>query len=403
MRKTYSVVVLALVPLVGCQDKKSESPTPAPTSPSPVMVIPKTTAQDQGTTPAAKGDIAGPVAGLISGKPFTPDKITLQGKTLKFRTGKDFFPDMEITFTIPDDKKTKLEGAEWKLGGKEFGDPSVMVSAKEGKDGFPKTEFVWGSDYTMTLKIDKHTKTSVEGSIDLKVTKPANTHLVGKFVGTIKKTGYEPLEKDDAPYVQGKIVMKGDWKESSFAAGFVGKGVDGKSYSNMIGFELKPGGSEQGFSASFEPQLTVIMNTKEGPTFRHTRMAPGDYYLYVKRAGVVAAWKKITVKSGDEQNVDLTVDPGNTGTIVATIPDEEANDFSEWRLQVIPAGVEIPGGTFNFAFDTVEVKKGQKTATVNDVPAGKYKVVRGKSEAEVEVAAGKSAAVTLVRSDSKKK
>jgi hypothetical protein len=70
---------------------------------------------------------------------------------------------------------------------------------------------------------------------------------------------------------------------------------------------------------------------------------------------------------------------------------------------VIPAGVEIPGGTFNFAFDTVEVKKGQKTATVNDVPAGKYKVVRGKSEAEVEVVAGKSAAVTLVRTDSKKK
>ena len=405
MRSKLTALAVGLIAIAGCQDKKSDSPAPSATSPSPVMVIPNTTPAGNPKTPvvAAPGDLSAPVAGQIKGKPFKPDTVTLQGKTLTFRAGKDFFADMEISFAVPDDAGPKLDGKEFKFGGKNFGDPTVHVGAKDEKANFPQTEFVWGSDYQMTLKFDKQTSTTAEGTIDLRVTKPANTHLVGKFVATVKKSGYEPLEKDDAPYVFGKIIFKGEWTEANIAAGFVGKGMDGKQHSNMIGFTIKPGGTENGASLSFYPQITSVVNSKDGPVYRHTKVPPGEYVVYVRRAGVVAAWKKIAVKPGDEQSVDLTVDIGNTGSIVATLPDEEVNDVAEWRLQVIPAGIEIPGGTFTFAFDTVEVKKGQKTATVNDVPAGKYRVVRGKSEAEVEVAVGKSAMVTLVRKDPKKK
>jgi hypothetical protein len=394
------VLVIGVTFIAGCQDKKSDPPSALP-SPSPVVLIPKTTPGGGGGA-TAPGSIDAPVSGQVMGVPFKPDAITLQGTSLTFRTGKDFFADQEISFFLPENSGPKLEGKSFKFGGKNFLDPMVHVKRKEGKSTFPETEVVSASDYTMTLKFDKHTATTAEGTIDLRVTKPANTHLIGKFIATVKKTGYEPLEKDDAPYVHGKILMKGDWKEASISVGFVGKASDGKQPSNMIGFGIKRGGSETGASTSFYPQITSIINTKDSPTYRHTRMAPGDYFVYVRREGVVAAWKSISVKAGNELNVDLTIDLANTGSLVATLPDEEVNDFAEWRLQVIPAGIDIPGGTFNFAFDTVDVKKGQKTATVKEVPAGKYKVARGKSEAEVEVVAGKTAMVTLVRKDPKK-
>ena len=48
-------------------------------------------------------------------------------------------------------------------------------------------------------------------------------------------------------------------------------------------------------------------------------------------------------------------------------------------------------------FNVATVKMGEKTVKVSGIPAGRYRAVRGADEAEVEVAAGKSVAVTLVR------
>jgi hypothetical protein len=392
------MIVMFVLALVGCQDKKSDPP-PSPATPP----APEVTSRGSGTSPApvAKGDA---VAGLIKGKAFTPDKVTLQGSRLTFRQGKEFFADMEVSVDIPAEKDAKLEGKEWKVGGKKFGDPVVTVAAREKKDGFPQTEFVWGSDYTMTLKITKLDKKSVEGTIDLKVTKPANTHLTGKFTGTVKRSGTEPLDEDDVPYVTGKIVMKGDWKEESISAGFLGEGTGGKNVSNMIGTTFKPGGGGNASNTSFEPQITSILNdAKEGLIFRHTKLAPGEYFFYVRRDKVMAAWKKVTVKAGDKQNVDLTIDLTNVGSLVVNLPDEKEKDaFGLQSVQLIPAGIEISGGEFTFAFDTGELKKGEKTVTIKNVPPGKWKVVRGKSEAEVEIAAGKEAKVTLMPKDTKK-
>jgi hypothetical protein len=403
MRSTSLFAVLVFA-VIGCQDKKSD-PAAGPSGPSPVVVIP-TGAPPGG--PAAVGAAVGqgdaPLAGLIKGKPFTPDKVTLQGRQLSFRVGKDFFADMEISFGLPDEKDKKLEGKEWTLGGDRFGHPTLHVAAREKKDGVPQTEFVWASDYTMTLKITKHDKKTVEGTIDLKVVKPANTHLTGKFKGEVKRSGSEPLDEDDVPYVTGKIVMKGDWKDESISAGFLGKGANGKDYSNMIGSSFRPGGGGTASNTSFDPQISSIINDeKEGLTFRHTKLAPGEYFFYVRRDKVMSAWKKVTVKAGDKQAVDLTIDLANVGSLVVTVPDEKSKDPFDWQsVQLIPMGVEIPGGTFTFAFDAGEVKKGEKTVTIKNIPPGKWKVARGKSEAEVEIVAGKESAVTLTAKDDKK-
>jgi hypothetical protein len=382
----------ALPLLVGCPDKKADPP-----SAGTVSVTRAATTSSGDPSPAAA------VAGLIKGKPFTPDQVVFEGKTLSFRKGKDFFPEAEIKFDLPEGTRADLKGREWTFTRGKFEDPMVTVATTEGK-GIPKTDMVWPEDYTLTVKITGQTPKTVEGTIDLRVTKPANTHLTGTFTATVKKTLEDPLDADDAPYIQGKIAFVGPWKKESLAAGFVGKGADGKSYSNMAGTTLSAefaGGGAT--SLSFAPQLTSLTNMKTGPGYRHTKLAPGEYVVYVRRGEGLAAWKKVSVKEGDQLTIDLTIDPAQMGEVVVTLPDEEAKDDFEWHLALIPAEAVSPDLNWGYGFSGAEVKKGQKTVTVKGVLAGKYKVVRGKSEGQVEVVAGKSTPVTLVRSEPKKK
>jgi hypothetical protein len=390
MRVRWLPLCLSLV-IVGCQDKKTDPPAKG------------TGTAVESATPNPPADTPTVLAGQINGKTFVPDQVTLEGNTLTFRKGKDFFAEMEIRFSLPEGSRAKLEGKEWKFEGDNFGNPTVWVSTSPPK-GVPKPEFVWPKDYTMTVKVTKQTPKQVSGNIDLKVTKPANTHLKGAFTATIKKTLDDPLDAEDAPYVQGRILSTSKWnKEEKLSAGFFGKAADGKGYSNMAGTSVSPGSGGGATSLSFEPQLTSITNPKEGPGYRHTKLQPGEYIVYVRRNDVFAAWKKVTVKANDQLTVDLTIDPSKFGEVTATLPDEEANDFGGWHLSLIPLELDKPGESYHFTFNVAEVKKGDKTVTVKGVPAGKYRAVRGKSEGIVDVTPGKTATVTLSRVDPKKK
>jgi hypothetical protein len=381
--------LIGVLAAAGCQDRKADElnqPAPQP----PVAQEPP------GTTRAPGPAVTGPLQGAIAGKPFVPDKIVLEGRSLSFRKGKEFFPEMEIKFDLPEGK---LEGKEWKFEGDKFENPTVLVS---GKDSQP--QFNWPKDYSLALKVTKETSKSVEGTIDLKANLPANTHLRGTFAADRKKTGNDPLDAEDAPYVHGTIAFVGPWTKENLAVGFVGKGTGGKEHSNMIGTEVsaKSGGSAT--STTFDPQLTSFTCDDKGHiSYRHTRMPPGDYLVYARRNGVLATWREVSVKAGDQQAVDLTIDPAKTGELVVTLPEAEANDQVEWKLSLRPASLPIDVGTFHFAFDAAAVKKGQKSVTVKGVPVGKYLVTRGKSKGEVEVTAGKTAEVTLVRDEPKKK
>lgn len=210
-----------------------------------------------------------------------------------------------------------------------------------------------------------------------------------------------------APAVRGKITVVGEWKDESFGAGIVGKGKDGKNHSNLAQLVLSSLGSGESItSETFRPQLSSLFNdATNGLSFEHVKLAPGDYVVYVRRAKVPAAWKKVTVKEGDQLTFDLTIDPAKTGSIVVTLPDEEANaklSLLNSSLVLIPIEFDKSEMWLRDAFEAGYVEEGNKTVTRKGIPAGKYLALRGKSEAEVEVAAGKESAVTLVRKESKK-
>jgi hypothetical protein len=211
----------------------------------------------------------------------------------------------------------------------------------------------------------------------------------------------------DAPSVRGKILIMGPWQEESLAAGFVGKGRDGKHVSNLCQRIFSSLGSGEWItSETFKPQLTSLFNdATNGLGFKHVKIAPGDYVVYFRRGEVPSAWKKVTVKEGDQLTADLTIDPAKTGSIVVTLPDEEANakvSLLNSSLFLIPIEFDRSEMWIHDAFTAGYVAEGNKTVARKGVPAGKYLALRGKSQAEVEVAAGKESAITLVRKESKK-
>ncbi|HEX3152450.1 MAG TPA: hypothetical protein VHR66_30530 [Gemmataceae bacterium] len=336
-----------------------------------------------------------PATGKIAGKNFTPDNVVFAGRSLSFRKGKDFIPEMEIRFDVP---AGKLEGKEWKFEGDKFENPIISFASGKFENGI-----IWQKDYTLTLKITKESSTAVEGSIDLHA--KGDTHLQGRFTATRQKTGSDPLEADDAPYVHGQVAVTGPWTKENFAVGFVATGVGSKQLPNMVGTNVSHDSASGATTTTFAPQLTSIASDDKGLlTYRHTRLLPGEYLVYAKRNQVLAAWQKVTLKAGDQLKVDLTIDPSKTGEVVVTLPEAEANDSNQWPLSLSPVGLDVPGGTgFRGMFNAAEVKTGQKEVKVAGVPAGKYTVTRGKSRGEVEIVVGKSTAVTLVRDEPTKK
>jgi len=386
--RSWSISIFALVLLVGCQNKLSDSGQAGSSTTGDVR---STTGGTGGETPKDA------VTGMIKGKPFMPDSIVLEGTRLSFKKkGKDVFAEQEITIELPVKEGEQLQGKEWKLGGK-FGDPTVLV-AEMGENNLPKTDFVFGQDYTATLRITKQTATTVEGTIDLQVKNPGNTFLRGTYTASYKKSPFAPLGPEDAPYVHGKIIVKGNAKQEKLVAGFVGMGADGKPHSNSAGYPVQIG--EPGFvtSSTFAPQLTSLTNTKEdGVAYRHVQMPPGDYLVYVQRNEIMFTYKRVKVKEGDQLTVDLTVDPSTAGDLVVTLPATQAKSPTESFVSLIPFGSDLPnlGPGSEHYFRVATVKPGETKVTVGGVPAGSYWAVFGTLRNEIQVVAGKSTEVKL--------
>jgi uncharacterized Ntn-hydrolase superfamily protein len=151
-----------------------------------------------------------------------------------------------------------------------------------------------------------------------------------------KDTGGDELTAADAPYVRGSIAFVGPWTEERLAAGFAGQGADGKPHSNMTGTQFSTDSGTWVQSDTFKPQVTRLENKSgSNPEYRHTHLPPGDYVVYVKRNHLPAAWQVVSVKAGDQQTADLTIDPAKTGEVAVTIPEAEAKEPIRWPLLLV--------------------------------------------------------------------
>jgi hypothetical protein len=382
-------LVVSLLLALGCQDKKPDTFPPADDGMN-TLVAPATTTALTGAAPAQP-----PLEGTIEGKPFRPGDVTLEAlRDVALLTFRQTVEKQETTIQVqlPVRETEKVGGREWKAGGN-VDDPVVTI----GQPGKDKADVVFGPDYTMTLKFRAQSRDAVEGEIDFTATKPAGTRLKGAFRAAYRSSPTGPIGPDDAPCVYGKIILKTPKKTEKLAAGFVGIGTDGQPYSNepLMPVDIGQPVHTPSPNAKVPSQLSILASTNDAVLYRHLNMPPGDYLVYVRRDTIMSAWKRVQVKAGELRELDLTIDPAMTGEVVVTLP--AAGDSAATSLDLVPLGADLQnlGLGSNQYFSVATVKMGETKVTVQSIPAGKYRAVRGTDEAEVDVVAGKSVAVTL--------
>jgi hypothetical protein len=209
------------------------------------------------------------------------------------------------------------------------------------------------------------------------------------------------LDAKDTPYVQGTIIMNGPWPDEWLVAGFVGKGADGKRYSNGAVGKFSPGSNAGTTSSSHGPQLTSVFgNGQQGVGYRHVKMPPGEYLIFVERNCVkLLAWKRVTVKPGDQLRVDLTIDPAKAGSLVVTWPEKNPFNSDGRPLALDPVELDGSGLIPSDSDPLVFVKNGVDTITLTGVPAGKYHVRSLWRGEDVEVKPGTETQVTFKKFD----
>jgi hypothetical protein len=204
------------------------------------------------------------------------------------------------------------------------------------------------------------------------------------------------LDAKDAPYIQGKVIMNGPWPDDWLTAGFVGKGVDGNRYQNGAVGKVLPDGKVTGTGAQQGPQMSDCFAVDQhGLGYRHVRMPPGQYLVFVQRNGVKLAWKVVTLKPGDQSTLDLTVDPAKAGSLTVKWRFENPFHNNNRPLAVEPAELDGSGLLDPNNLPVVYVQDGVDEITLLGVPAGKYHVKTLWKQEDVEVKPGETAHVTF--------
>jgi hypothetical protein len=399
--KVFGVVGLVglLGALAGCAGSKSGTSAPAPApAPQPGPNTPgPTPADDRYELDPAKHVVpATPASGRLAGKPFTPDRVELEGDQLIFRQGKDFFPDLSVEIFLGEKTKPS-EGVKLMVRpAQKWSDnvPSLHVSALTGK-GVPDTKFV-SEGYALTLELGKADKGKSAGKIYLCLPDAEKSFLVGTFTAERKRSISEPPGPEEVPFIQGSVsppLTKGQ----EIWVGYVGQPADGGNpiFDGGGGQVFGDDGSGGGIrSFSFRPRMATVRFEKFTPRFDFTNLPPGRYLVYARVKDGPAAWAWTDVAAGAKVTADLKLDAAKTGTVEVKL----SADAREARLVPMDLGTPPPSDRFldHLAFGLhldAEAKDG--VATIKGVPAGKYQVRSGFLRGDVEVTAGKTTTVEL--------
>jgi hypothetical protein len=386
---------LALWMLVGCGGSntgRAPAPAPGPQPGSDARPGPAPATDLYELDPAKHVIPAAPATGRLQGKPFTPDRVELEGDKLTLRSGKDFFPDQEVAILLGD-KAKPADGLKLVVKPTQKwtdGIPSLHVATRSG-DALPDTKFV-NDDYSLTLELGKPDKGKVPGKIYLCLPDSQRSHLAGTFVAQRKRSLSDPPGEDDVPFIQGSVSPPAK-KDQMVNVGYVGRTADGTVISDGAGTKPFGEGGGGARSASFAPRTAGLRLEKFTPHFDFTNLPPGRYLVFARYESGAAAWAWADVAAGGKVTANLTLDEAKVGTVAVKVP-AGAGDA---RLVPSDLGTPPPDDRFldQLAFSLnlkAEAKDGAATAKV---PAGKYQVRAANLRADVEVTAGKTATVEL--------
>jgi hypothetical protein len=270
---------------------------------------------------------------------------------------------------------------------------------KEARQDFPKSE-MFMEKYAMKLEFGKEADEKLPGKIYLCMPDEAKSFVAGTFVAEVAADPNQPPRPSDAPYVTGRIALKGKDKDKlRLSAGYVGQTAKGETQSNLAGTDVVLGGiGGWASSMTFEPRVTTFgYDPKTGCMYKHVKMTPGIYLVYAQAAPGFVDWKWVEVKEKAQLTVDFSIDPAEAGKLEVQLPDKS----TETRISVVPLDADGKLPDFKGSWDHIaasldlsfEAKKGK--TVIERLHAGSYRVIAHNLSADVKVKAGATVAVDL--------
>ena len=354
---------------------------------------------------AATGGQPQSLTGSIKGRPFQPDttRISHDKGRLKvvfatFREEETLFPESAITVDIPL-QSTAWEGATLELGKNHPGSPMLELTTPKPGSSFGDKKFVRGDSYSLRLAFNQRQGTQVSGTVELQVTDPPGTSLVGNFLGGFQPSPREPPTAADRPYVTGLCQVPKDGNEVTVTAELYGMGPLLKVHKSVTVI-FEQGVYKGTFWPGAPPHLTSIwLDPEKQIRYKHMSLVPGEYVVVLRLGHVWGAWQKVTVEAGSELQLDLSMEATSVGKLTFNLPEDQQGSRSLFGAQlpsVIPLELGFTDQLDTFDFTVYGEHDSAKPLTLPAVKAGRYLVRWRKCEAEVEVKPGEETTVTLM-------
>jgi hypothetical protein len=408
MVRSVVLVLIAGVAATGCgggssstavvtHDTQSKSAPPGVDG-TTASGLPTAPAEPYQLDPANHRFPAGPPAGRLDGKPFTPNRVEFTEKSLVFRQGNEFDPDLELKVALrPDPGKPILPVTLTVKPDQKWADanlPAVTTLAKSGT-GTPRNVLV-PEGYALTLEAGPREQGKVRGRIYLCLPDPAKSYLAGTFEAEWVRDFNSPPDAEDAPFVQGKVTHAGA-KGAMLTVGYAGLTAAGEVVSDSAGLPVGTEGAVQ--SNFYKPRLATVSADAAGTKYDFTKLPPGLYVVYARLKDGPLTWQKAEVKADGKHTLDVALDVANAGTVEVKVPADLKGGL---RLAPHEFGVPDPNDLLStnlgLALDLLAEPKDGK-ATFRNVPPGKYAIMTATGAitrlGAVEVAAGKTATVEL--------
>jgi hypothetical protein len=390
MRTPWSVAAMLAVGIASLGCGKGGAPTPpaAPHGAGPDQPAPPAA---WSLDPATLAYPDRPAAGRVHGQDFTPDQVKLEGNVLRFRQGKEFFPDREIQVFLFTDPEAIAQGLHVEArpdsqAGSQV--PHVNLAWMEGGGGVPKTES-FSSKYAMKLDLGKADGRKLPGKVYVCLPDADHSFLAGTFTA-------------DAPEllgtkIHGRVALKGAG-DHKLAVGYVGSAANGEVKSSSAGITVNPGFSVSSMGSH------LAFDDKGGCTYRHLGVPPGTYLVFAALNGRTLGWKWVEVRGEKDLTVDLVVDQADVGTLDVQLPAQG----KERRVNLLPLDGAGKLPTLKAPADVVasqlqalvrglgaEAKPGGDRVSFSGLKAGAYRALAGPVSADATVKARKTVAVQL--------
>jgi len=131
-------------------------------------------------------------SGKMHGIDFVPDKVELTNGILKFRQGKEFFADVELSIFMLLSAGETVAGKSYRINSSDsatgFGNPQIHMDWKPKGEQVPKTGFNF-ENYAMVLEFGKAEDGAIPGRIYVCLTDASKSYLAGTFTVAVMAAG----------------------------------------------------------------------------------------------------------------------------------------------------------------------------------------------------------------------